>query len=810
MKIMAEPKPFIDFRTATKEEVLRELQVDPAQGLSTEEAQRRLELYGFNEIPKPKVNPILTFLKKFWGLTPWMLEAVVLLSLILHKYLNAGIVGGLLIFNALMSFWQEQKASKAVEALRERLQINARVLRGGQWTLLPARELVPGDIVRLRAGDFVPADVKLLAGGIEADQSVLTGESLTVSLGVSDLVFCGSIVRRGEGEGVVVLTGARTYFGRTVELVQVAHPKSHAEEVTGQVAQRLLILVGIVLGATLIAAWAFNISLLEILPLALILLASSVPVALPTMFTISMSLGALELAHKGVLVTKLSAVADAATMDTLCVDKTGTLTQNQLTLVEVHPLPGYSAEEVLRWAALASQEADQDPIDLAILHGAVALNVSLEPFKRIEFVPFDPSKRRTEAVIEQNGQRFLVMKGAVDTVADLAHADPTLWQEQLNLYASKGFRTLAVAVGKEGEPPHLAGLIALYDPPRSDAPSLIKELQGLGLSVKMLTGDAQPIASEIARQIGIGDKILSATELREKWQLDPLKAASLVEESHGIAEVYPEDKYMIVRGLQLCKHKVGMTGDGVNDAPALRQAEVGIAVSNATDVAKSAASAVLTAAGLINIVDLVRIGRVIHQRVLTWIFNKIIKTFQMVFFVVIAFFITKRFVVSEFEVILLLFFIDFVIIALATDKVRGSRRPSLWNMREIVKISAILGAVVVGESLFLLGLGLRRVGDFGALRSYSFAVLFYMELFNVFVVRERGRFWSSRPSRALLAIALADLVVVTVILILGIPELLHPLPIPVLLELIGLTAVFSLGVNDWIKSHLFKRSVSFS
>ncbi|MEM4531198.1 MAG: plasma-membrane proton-efflux P-type ATPase [Thermofilaceae archaeon] len=807
---MAEQKHFIDFRAATKEETLRELQVDPAHGLSVEEVQRRLELYGFNEVPKPKANPILAFLKKFWGLTPWMLEAVVLLSLILHKYLNASIVGGLLIFNALMSFWQEQKASRAVEALRERLQINARVLRGGQWTLLPARELVPGDIVRLRAGDFVPADVKLLAGGIEADQSALTGESLTVSLGVSDLVFCGSIVRRGEGEGVVVLTGVRTYFGRTVELVQVAHPKSHAEEVTAQVAQWLLILVGTVLGATIMAALAFNISLLEMLPLALILLASSVPVALPTMFTISMSLGALELAHKGVLVTKLSAVADAATMDTLCVDKTGTLTQNRLTLVEVHPLPGYSAEEVLRWAALASQEADQDPIDLAILHGAATQNVDLRPFQRVEFIPFDPSKRRTEAIIEQNGQRFLVMKGAVETVADLAHVDPALWQEQLSLYASKGYRTLAVAVGKEGEPPCLAGLIALYDPPRSDALSLIKELQGLGLSVKMLTGDAQPIASEIARQIGIGEKVLSATELREQWQSDPLKAASLVEESHGIAEVYPEDKYMIVRGLQLRKHRVGMTGDGVNDAPALRQAEVGIAVSNATDVAKSAASAVLTAAGLINIVDLVRIGRMIHQRVLTWICNKIIKTFQMVFFVVIALFITKRFVVSEFEVILLLFFIDFVIIALATDQVRGSRRPSFWNMREIVKISAILGAAVVGESLLLLGLGLRRVGDFDTLRSYSFAILFYMELFTVFVVRERGRFWLSKPSWFLLAIALADLVVVTVILILGIPGLLLPLPIPVLLELIGLTAVFSLVVNDWIKSHLFKKSVSFS
>jgi len=654
-----------DFQRTKPEDVLKELSVDPARGLTEEEAKHRLEIYGFNEVPERKASPWLLFLRKFWGLTAWMLEAVIVLSLVLQKYLDAIIVGGLLLFNALMSFWQEHRASQAVDALKEKLRVNARVLRDGQWKLVPARALVPGDIVRLRAGDFVPADVKLFMGEVEVDQSALTGESLTVHRASADMVFCGAIIKRGEADGVVVLTGPRTYFGRTVELVQIARPKFHAEEVTGQVVRWLLILVGVALAAALIAAWTLNFSLWEVLPLGLVLLASSIPVALPAMFTITMSLGALELAHKGVLVTRLSAAEDAATMDTLCVDKTGTITQNKLALAEVYPVGEHTAEEVLRWAALASEEANQDPIDLAILHGVNAQNLDLRAFQRVSFTPFDPQRRRTEAVVEGDGRRFLVMKGAVDTIASLTHTDPSLWEE-------------------------------------------------------------------------------------------------------------------------------------------LRQAEVGIAVSNATDVAKAAASVVLTEPGLINIVDLVSTGRQIHQRVRTWILNKIVKTFQIVLFVVLAFFWTHRFVVSTLEMVLLLFFVDFVTLALGTDNARGSPRPSVWKVGELVKISAILGLLVVGESLFLLWLGMQRVGaNYNVLRTYALAILFYTELLMVFVVRERGRFWGSAPSRALLLAALADLVIVTFLMFLGIPGVLNPLPWPLLLEVLGLVTVFSLGVNDWVKARLY-------
>ncbi|MGO0123215.1 plasma-membrane proton-efflux P-type ATPase [Desulfothermobacter acidiphilus] len=794
-----------DFQHMTLEELWRELRVNPSQGLTGEEVKRRLRDYGYNEVPEHRVSPWLLLARKFWGLTAWMLEAVILLSLILHKYLDMYIVAALLVFNALLGFWQERKAAKAVDALKAKLQVNARVLREGKWQLLPARQLVPGDIVRIRAGDFVPADVKLFSGQVEVDQSALTGESLTVSRRASDMVFSGSIIKRGEAEAAVVLTGTRTYFGRTAELVQLARPKLHAEEVTTQVVKWLLVVVGVALAAALGTAWLLGFKLLELLPLALILLASSIPVALPAMFTITMSLGALELARKGVLVTRLSASEDAATMDTLCVDKTGTITLNQLTLAGLSPLGEYTEEEVLRWAALSSQEADQDPIDLAILSAAAERSIQLEPYRQVSFVPFDPQKKRTEAVVEADGRRFQVMKGAVQTIAALTRTDLEKLRREMETYAAKGYRTLAVAVGQEGLPLQLAGLLALYDPPHPDARTLIKELLGLGLRIKMLTGDAQPIAREIARQVGLGDNIVNAAELREKWESHPEEAAAMAEESDGFAEVYPEDKYNIVKGLQSRGHVVGMTGDGVNDAPPLRQAEVGIAVSNATDVAKGAASVVLTGSGLANIVDLVKTGRMIYQRVLTWVFNKIVKTFQIVLFVVLAFFWTKHFVVSTFDVVLLLFLIDFVTLAIATDNARWSSRPDTWNIKDITKSSLVLGLLVVAESLLLLYLGFERLGEnYQLIRTYSLAILFYLGLLTVFVVRERGHFWSSLPSRALFWIVVADIGLVTLLLTQGIPGLLAPLPWSLLLEVLGLSLFFSLVVNDLVKYWLLR------
>lgn len=783
------------------EEVVQDLESNIKEGLSREEIEKRLKKFGYNEVPEKKENPYIKFAKKFWGLTAWMLEAVIVLSYILHKYLDMYIIAALLVVNAVIGFMQEERASKAVEALKQRLRINARVLRDGKWQLVPARELLPGDVVRLRAGDFVPADVKVLEGEVEVDQSALTGESLTVSKKQSDMLFSGSIIKSGEINAIVVLTGSDTYFGKTTELVQMARPKLHAEEVTSQVVKWLLIIVGIALALAFIVSYIIGIKLIDVVPLALVLLASSIPVALPAMFTISMAIGSMELVKRGVLVTRLSAAEDAATMDTLCLDKTGTITMNKLSVTDVLPMEEFSKEEVLLYGALASQEANHDPIDLAFLKAADDKGISLEGYIQETFHPFDPKTRRTEAVIKKDGKTFRVVKGALNVIAELAETGEKSLEEKAMAFAEKGYRTLAVAIGESNGTLKIVGLVALYDTPRPDAKKFIEELKSLGVSVKMLTGDALPIARETASQVDIGNKITDAAEFRNFVEENPEKASEIAEESDGFAEVYPQDKYSIVKSLQKKGHIVGMTGDGVNDAPSLKQAEVGIAVSTATDVAKGAASVVLTGEGLSNIVDLVKVGRMIYQRLLTWIFNKVIKTFQIVVFVVVAFLLTKKFIVSAFDVILLMFVVDFVTLSISTDNARWSKEPDTWDVKGIVKSSMLLGILVVLESLIMLYIGLKYLGleaDYNLLRTYSFSILFYFGIFTVFVVRERGHFWESVPSSSLLYTVIADLIIVTALITIGIPGV-KAMPITHIATIIILSLIFSFLVNDPIK-----------
>jgi H+-transporting ATPase len=790
----------------TIDEVIDRLKSDINNGLTKEEIEKRLKIYGYNEVPEKRENPYLKFAKKFWGLTAWMLEVVIILSYTLHKYLDMYIIAALLIFNAIIGFFQEERASKAVDTLKQKLMINARTLRDGKWIMIPAKELVPGDIVRVRAGDFVPADLKLINGDLDVDQSALTGESLTVSKKKSDMLFSGSIIKSGEANAIVVLTGNQTYFGKTTELVQVAKPKLHAEEVTSEIVKWLLIIVGIALAVAFIVSYFIGIKLIEVIPLALVLLASSIPVALPAMFTISMTIGSLELVKRGVLVTRLSASEDAATMNTLCLDKTGTITMNKLSLTGIIPMEGFDEKQVITYGALASQEANHDPIDLAFISAAQQKSILLDTYKQKSFHPFDPKTRRTEAVIEVGEKTFKVVKGAVNIIAEITGENV----EELNAkaidFAKKGYRTLAVAMGEDDKTLKTIGLTALYDMPRPDAKKFIEELKSLGVAVKMLTGDALPIAQETGRQVGLGEKIINVSEYREKLKEDPEKAAIIAEESDGFAEVYPQDKYSIVKSLQRKKHIVGMTGDGVNDAPSLKQAEVGIAVSSATDVAKGAASVVLTGEGLSNIVDLVKVGRMIYQRILTWIFNKVVKTFQIVVFVVVAFLITKRFIVSAFDVVLLLFVVDFVTLSISTDNARWSQEPDTWDVSGIVKSSMVLGILVVLESLAILYVGLKYLGiknDYNLIRTYSFSILFYFGMFSIFVVRERGHFWESMPSRFLLYIVIADILLVALLVTYGIPGL-KPIPIADTLVVIGLSAAFSFLVNDFIKCFMLK------
>jgi len=786
---------------------VKEASIDLEKGLTSEEARKRIGEYGYNEVAEKRVSRTVRFIKKFWGLTPWMLEITIGLEWALGKYFEMYVVMGLLVFNAILAFFQGERANSALQLLKEKLKINARVKRNGNWAVIPAREIVPGDVIRLRAGDFIPADVKMAEGSAEVDQSSLTGESQMVEKKANEILYSGSILRRGEISGVVASTGTKTYFGRTVELVQVAKPKLHMEEVTSKVVRWLVIIVSSFLSVALAFTALKGLDLIGVLPLAVVLMVSAIPVAFPTMFSISMALGSLDLMKKGILITRLSAIEDAATMNIVCADKTGTITMNKLSVEEEMAVDPYSEKEVILYGALASQEADQDPIDVAFLSAAKNSRLSLEGYEQKKFVPFDPSTRRTEATIEKEGQQFLVLKGAINTITPLCKTpedELARIGEKVESRAAKGYRAIAVAKGGGQGTMEMVGIAFLYDKPRSDSPKLIRELRDLGLKVKMLTGDALPIAKEVARELDLGKNITRMADLKSKTGDE---ISQLVEESDGFAEIYPEDKYLIVQGLQKGKQVVGMTGDGVNDAPALRQAEVGIAVSNATDVAKKAASAVLTTEGLEGIVDLVKTGRMTYQRIITWVLNKIIKTFQITVFVVLAFLLTGEYIISALHMILLLFLTDFVTLSISTDNVRYSEQPDSWNITGLVKVALFLGILVIVELMLLLHMGLKYFElsiNLSQLQTFTFELLICVELLDLLILRERRHFWNSRPSKFLLLAIAADLALVLFISIRGLPGVVPITPMAAM-TVAGLSFVIAFAINDPVKVLLIRK-----
>src|ERR1039458_5883306 len=793
---------------------LAALHVDPETGLTRAEVDARRKAHGFNEVAEKKGHPALKFLGKFWGMSAWMRELIMVRSAVLGNYSDLAVVSALLVINAVLSFTQEHRAAGVVEALRRRLQVSARVRRDSSWQVIPARELVPGDIVRVRPGDIIPADVKLLTGALSVDQSALTGESKDADKALGDVLSSGSVVRRGEGNGVVMLTGAKTYYGRTTELVQEARPKLHIEAVVAKVVRWLFVIVGALICVVVVLSLIRGAPLLEMVPLMLVLVMRAVPVALPVMFTVSMAVGSKELAQRGVLVTRLSAAEDAATMDVLCVDKTGTITMNQLAVTGVIPLEQATETDVLFAGALASQESNQDPIDLAFLAAAKEHHVfdGLPAVTPVSFAPFDAKSRRTEAVVEQSGQRLRVMKGAVRTIAEACGLQPPAidaLDARVSAAAAKGYRTLAVARGPEKSAPVLVGLVSLYDPPRPDAKQLIATLHDLGVPVKMLTGDALPVALEIGQGVGLAN-IKRTADLKTASAQAENKTVDLFAGADGFAEVYPEDKYIVVKHLQAAGHVSGMTGDGVNDAPALRQAEVGIAVSTATDVAKGAASVVLTEAGLTNIVALVEQGRTIYQRILTWIINKISRTILKAAFVAIAFVVTGKFVVSAFAMLLLVFMTDFAKIALATDRVRPSKKPETWNIGHLITVSVVLGALMVAEALLLLWIGWSRwelATSDNALYTFSFLTLLYFAALSIVSARERRWFWAKLPSKAVVAAVAAETLVGTVLTFVGLQELM-PLPWLQTLAIFAFAMVSCLGVNDAVKVAMINWRVS--
>jgi magnesium-transporting ATPase (P-type) len=649
--------------------------------------------------------------------------------------------------------------------------------------------------------------MRVVDGDMRVDQSALTGESLEIPKRTDDALYSGSIVRRGEATAVVTATGPRTYFGRTTHLIESAHPKLHLEEITARLVKWLFVIVGTLVGVAFVLSIVRGLPLLEILPLSLVLLMSAVPVALPVMFTVSTAVGSMELGRHGVLVTHLAAVEDAANMDVLCADKTGTLTMNRLTLGDALVQPGFTGDDVVRTAALASNAADQDQIDLAFLRAASERGLLDSSIKTLSFVPFAPETRRTEAIVEVHGLQTRAMKGALRTIAQLVGLAPEAiaqLEARANEEATKGARVLAVAQGDGDAPLQLVGLAFLHDSPRPDSRRLIEQLRSLGVGVKMLTGDGLPVAREIARELGLGDMV-RAPELRAAEKDGRERAAHLAARSEGFAEVFPEDKFLVVKSLQSAGHVVGMTGDGVNDAPALGQAEVGIAVSGATDVAKAAASIVLTDEGLASIVDLVRIGRSIYQRVLTWIINKVSRTILKAGFVVVAFLVTGQFVISALGMVLLVFMTDFVKIALSTDRVRPSPAPESWRIGPLVKVAVILGVLMLLEALGLLAIGSRIFALAGnKLHTFSFLTLLFFAVFSIVSIRERRAFWRSRPSWVLAAALTADALTGSAIGFFGLAEL-EPLPVGPIAFIAAYALVCSLVLNDVVKTVLTER-----
>ena len=791
----------------TPDSSLHLAQRDITVGLSSTEAKSRFERDGPNEVPEKKSHPVLSLIRKFWGLSAWMLELIAILSFVLGKTADFWIAVALLVVNAALSFLQEQRASSAVAALRRQLQVTARALRDGRWTLLPARELVCGDVIRMRTGDFVPADAEIAEGTLRIDQSALTGESRELSRMANETVYSGSIVRQGEATAVVTATGTRTYFGRTTELVEQAAPKLHIEEVISRVVKWLFLIVGIMVATTLIVSIAWGLPLTEILPLSLVLLMSAIPVALPVMFTVSMAVGSVELARRGVLVSRLSAAEDAANMDILCADKTGTLTLNRLSLTGAVAEPPFTEQDVIRDGALASNEANQDAIDLAFLRAAKERGLSGRGETVVSFTPFSAETRRTEAHIMRDGRPVRIIKGALHMIADLAGATPevrTRLEARAQAEAQKGFRILAVARAEDDGPLRIVGLALLSDPPRPDSRELIADLRSLGVTVKMLTGDALPVARQIGRDLGFGN-IASVPRPAAGERAGQIGA--LISANDGLAEIFPEDKFLVVKGLQERGHVVAMTGDGVNDAPALKQAEVGIAVSGATDVAKGAASVVLITEGLTGIVELMRNGRIIHQRVLTWIINKVSRTVLKCGFVVLPLLLTGKFVISALGILLVTFMTDFAKTALSTDRARPSPTPETWNIGPLMWIAAALGLLMLSEALAVLAFGWHRFDlahDAGRLQTFAFQTLLFFAVFSMLSLRERRAFWASAPS-AVLTLALgADAAVGLLIGAYGLAEM-KPLPVSETALIVGVAFVFSLVVNDFVKVALMAR-----
>ncbi len=746
-------------------------------GLSSSEATKRLQQFGPNEITEERRSAIKAFLRYFWGPIAWMIEAAAILSAVIQHWEDFGVIILLLSVNAVVGFWQENKASNAIELLKKRLALRAKVLRDEEWADVPAAELVPGDIIRVRLGNVVPADAKLIRGDyLLVDESALTGESLPVEKHPSEVAYASSIVRQGEMDAVVTTTGMSTYFGRTTKLVEGAQGRSHFQRAIIKTGDYLIAIAAVLVTITIVVGLIRQQGVFELLQFGLVLTVAAIPAAMPAVLSVSMAVGAEALAKKEAIVSKLVSIEEMAGVDTLCADKTGTITKNELTVGEVITLDGYKESDAMLYAVLASREEDRDPIDDAIIakaKGMAGFDALVEGYRVASFKPFDPVSKRTEATVEDRiGQSFLVSKGAPQVILALLENGGDIEKvekevtDSIGRFASKGYRALGVARTDEKQVWSYVGIIPLYDPPRDDSAATIATAQSMGIEVKMVTGDHMAIAEEVSRLVGLRTNIITAASIVGKPEED---AEAIAERADGFAEVFPEHTYRVVELLQKRNHIVCMTGDGVNDAPALKKADAGIAVAGATDAAKSAADVVLTKPGLSVIIDAIKESRKIFQRMTNYAIYRINETIRVLAFITLSILVFQLYPVTALMIVLLALLNDMPIMTIAYDNVRYSPKPERWNMRALLTISTFLGAIGVVSSFGLLYIGLEvlHLGP-DVLQSFIYLKLSVAGHFALFVARTRGPFWSVKPAKPLLLAVVLTQLTATIITVYGI------------------------------------------
>ena len=743
-----------------------------SEGLTQTEAEQRLAKYGYNELQEEKANPLLKFLSYFWGPIPWMIEIAAALSAFARHWEDLGIILTLLVVNAIVGFWEEFQAGNAIAALKQRLALNARVYRDKNWKSVPARELVPGDLVRLRLGDIIPADAQLLNGEpLEIDQSALTGESLPVMRQSSDVIYSGSIVKQGEADAVVQATGAGTYFGKTAQLVKEAHTTSHFQQAILNIGNYLIVLALVLVVLILGVAISRSDPLLTTIEFALVLTIAAIPVAMPTVLSVTMAVGARLLAKEQAIVSHLASIEELAGIDVLCSDKTGTLTQNKLTLGDPFCVDGVPCTELLLSAALASRAEDQDAIDMAVLNAIDPTDMAT--YSIIHFMPFDPVHKRTEASVSRPGETFKVTKGAPQVILDLvenAQAVKAQVGKAIDEFAARGFRSLGVARTDQQGDWQFLGVLPLYDPPREDSKATIDTAQKMGIRVKMVTGDQVAIGKEIASQLGLGANIVNADLFNTNKQQKHGQLDSAIEWADGFAQVFPEHKFDIVSLLQKHGHIVGMTGDGVNDAPALKKADAGIAVSGATDAARAAADITLLTPGLSIIIDAIKESRKIFQRMNSYAIYRIAETTRVLFFMTLSILVFNFYPVTAVMIVLLALLNDGAILSIAFDRATYDNKPEKWNMTYVLGLASVLGVIGVIASFGLFYIGDRYFHlDRSVLQTLIYLKLSVAGHLTIFLTRGKRHFWSRPlPAPILLGAVFGTQTVATLIAVYGV------------------------------------------